>query len=165
MRDQLFRFTQETAVGERARADSDLHALDQRFVFATDFVVELEQLPDPRLVDRRAEEVVEEPVGASGRRREERADRQVRLAGKDVDAGVRPDEVELAPPRSVARRPDLRRMQTTDLEAVRVRRHIDDLDAARVRDRAVVALEEDLRDTIRVRSEPRSRTLVEVTLI
>ena len=61
-----------------------------------DLVVEGHQLVDPGLVDVGAEEVVEEAVRAVRRERHHRADRDVRPAGEDVHAEVRPEEVELA---------------------------------------------------------------------
>ena len=67
MHDEAFGVSEEATVGERARRDARLDALDERRVLAPDGIVELEQLRDPRLLDVRAEEVVEEPVACAAR--------------------------------------------------------------------------------------------------
>src|SRR6476619_2353518 len=95
MGDQLLALAHEDAVLDPARGDSALYALDERQVFLSDLLVEREELLDPRRLDVRAEEVVEEAVRPVGRQRYERADREVRVSRKDVDPEVRPEEVEL----------------------------------------------------------------------
>ena len=64
-------------------------------VLAADLVVEREELREPALVDAGREEVVEVALGAAGAVRRDRADREVRRAGEDVDAGVRVEQMEL----------------------------------------------------------------------
>ena len=93
--DQLLAASHEHAALERARRDAALHVLDELPVLLADLVVEREELGDPLVVDVRAEEVVEEAVRPVGRERDDRADREVRLAAEDVDPEVRPEEVEL----------------------------------------------------------------------
>src|SRR4029078_13432063 len=97
MPDQLLAPAHEVAVLEPARGDAAVDALDEHAVLAADLVVELHQLVDPRLVDAAPEEVVEEAVGAVGGDRDHRPDRDVRPPREDVDAEVRPEEMELAP--------------------------------------------------------------------
>ena len=96
MGDQLLALGEEAPLREDARADTALHALDQGRVLAADLVVEGDQLVDPLLVDVPREEVVEEARRPLRAEREDRAAREVRAAREDVDAEVRPQEVELA---------------------------------------------------------------------
>ena len=84
-----------------------------------------------------------------------------RLAGEHVDPGVRPYEVELAAPPAVARGPELGRVPAADLEPIRVRRHVDQRREAGVRDGAVIALEEVLRDDLPVRLDAPLRAVME----
>src|SRR5205823_14631865 len=96
MRDQRLARGHQTPVLDETRSDAALDALDKRPVLAADLVVELEQLIDPFLVDVRGEEVVEEPSRPLGATWQDRPAGQIGPAGKDVDAEVWPDEVELA---------------------------------------------------------------------
>jgi len=93
--DQLLAVAEQDAVLERAARDAAVHALDEPPILVADLRVELHQVVDPSGVDVRAEEVVEEAVGAVGADRHDRADRDVRAAGEDVDAEVGPQEMEL----------------------------------------------------------------------
>src|SRR5213080_4425653 len=95
MSDQLLASAHQPAVLEAPGGHAAVDALDEHPVLLADLVVEGHQLVDPRLVDVGPEEVVQETVGAVGRERHHRADRDVRLPRKDVDAEVRPEEVEL----------------------------------------------------------------------
>src|SRR4051794_1697887 len=97
MADQLLAAAHQEAVLEAARRKSTLDALDEPAVLTSDLVVELHQLVDPGPIDVRAEEVVEEAVRPARLERDHRPDRDVRPAGEDVDAEVRPEEVELRP--------------------------------------------------------------------
>src|SRR5438552_1758444 len=63
--------------------------------------------------------------------------------------------------RNGSRRAELRRGHAAELEPVRVGRYVDERAEARVRDRAVVALEEVLRDDLPVRVDRPLRTVVE----
>ena len=63
-----------------------MHRLDERHVLSPDLVVVGEELLEPRLVHARREEVVEVALGPMGAVRRDRPDREVRRAGKDVDA-------------------------------------------------------------------------------
>ena len=139
------------------RRDPALDSLHERLVLRADLLVEREVTGEPFLVDAGADEVVEEPVGP------------VRAAGHDgpIERLGRPgmtfttvageEEVELAratsprasytsPPGAAARHPrrraDLRREPAARIEPVRVGRDVERLREGRVRDRAVVALEE-----------------------
>ena len=108
------------------------------------------------VVDVRAEEVVEEAMGALGRARHDRADRDVGPATEDVDPEIRPEEVELrarqlALRRRRSQRAVLGREAAVARELVRVGRDVDHLAEAGVRDLAVVALEEVLADDLPVR--------------
>src|SRR5581483_10624722 len=96
MPDQLLAAAHQVAVLERPGGDSAVDALDEDAVLEPDLVVERHQLVDLSLVDAAAEEVVEEAVRTVGRERHHRPDRDVRAAGENVDAEVRPEEVELA---------------------------------------------------------------------
>ena len=69
--------------------------------------------------------------------------------------------MELAAPPAVARGPELGRVPAADLEPVRVRRHVDQRREAGVRDGAVVALEEVLRDDLPVRLDAPLRAVME----
>jgi hypothetical protein len=73
--DQLLAVAHEDAVVQRSRAHAPLHALDERQIFVSDLIVEGEEVVDPCLLDVRAEEVVEEAVGALRRQRIARPDR------------------------------------------------------------------------------------------
>src|ERR671933_66993 len=79
--DELLALVEDDAVRDRTAADSALDALDEDAVLASDLVVEGQELLDPRVVDVRREEVIEEPARALGPGRDERPDRQVRPAG------------------------------------------------------------------------------------
>src|SRR5438132_92937 len=151
MRDELLALREEAPLGENARADTALDAFHEPPVLLSDLVVEGEQLVDPRLVDVRSEEIVEEPGGAFGTDRQDRAARQIRLPGEHVDPEVRPEEMELAPRNLSSReervavsaqRAELARDEAVRLEPVRVRRDVDRRGKARVGDCAVVTLEE-----------------------
>ena len=134
-----------------------LDALDEPAVLDPDLRVERHEVVDPRRVDVRAEEVVEEAVRPAGRQRDHRADRDVRLAGEDVHAEVRPEEVELRALELAldvdagAHRPALAREPAVGRERVRVGRGVDQLRERGVGDLAVVALEEVLADDLPVR--------------
>ena len=101
----------------------------------------------------------------------DRADREVRLAGHDVDRDVRPEEVELAaldrPARvevafpGLAHRAVLRREGGALLEHVGVHGDVDDLREGRMSDLAVVALEEVLAAHLPVRLVLGGRALEE----
>src|SRR4051812_26152859 len=159
--DQALAALEHDPLRERARFHPSLDALDEQPVLLADLVVELQELGDPALVGVRREEVVEEPRAPAGRQRVDRPDRDVRAPREDVDPGVRPQEVELAARdlagdvevlrRVLAHRPELRRDETARLEPVRVEPDVDDVAEARVRDLAVVALEEVLADDLPVR--------------
>ena len=152
---------EQPALGERARADAALDALDEHLVLAADLAVELEQLLDPRLVLAGGEEVVEEARRPGRRDRVDRPDREVRPAREDVHGRARPEEVELAARKlalgvvflgvRIADRRALGRDEAVGLEPVGVEGDVDRLRQARVRDRAVVALEEVLADDLPVR--------------
>src|SRR5204862_7913218 len=146
-------------VADAAR-DSSLDAPDERHVLAANLGVERDQLVDPLLCDAGGEEVVEPALRSLRSGRDERAAGEVRMAGKDVDPEVRPQEVELAvrdlPARQerggpVAELAELRRRQPVGLQSVPIRRHVDRRAEARVRDGAVVALEEVLARDLPVR--------------
>src|SRR5439155_6122347 len=136
-----------------------LDSLDEHPVLGSDLVVEGEEVGDPGLVRFRREEVVEEARRAAGAERVDRADRDVRTAREDVDPRVRPEEVELAAgdlpcdvegPVVRANRTELARDEAARLELVGVHRDVDDLAETRMRDRAVVALEEVLANDLPV---------------
>src|SRR5215468_5918582 len=96
MRDELLALRQQTSSREQTAPHALLDARDELGVLVPDLRVEGDQLVDPRLLDVRAEEIVEgtrRPFRAQG---QDRAAGQVRLAREDVDSEVRPDEVELA---------------------------------------------------------------------
>src|SRR5207237_10936245 len=94
MADQLLAAAHQHTVLECSRADATLDPCDEDRVLATDLVVEREQIVDPGLLDVWAEEVVEVAVRPLRCQGEARPDRDVRLAGKDVDLEVRPEAVE-----------------------------------------------------------------------
>src|SRR5262249_48378545 len=96
VRHELLALGQKTALGKQAGPDAALDALHQPAVLSADLLVEGDQLVHPRLVDVRLEEVVEEPAGALGAEREDRAAREIRMAREDVEPEVRPQEMELA---------------------------------------------------------------------
>src|SRR5262245_41344299 len=170
MGDQLLTLRQKSSLLQHARADAALDALDKRPVLAPDLVVEGDQLVDPGLVDARREEVVQEARRALGADGKDRAAREVRPAGEDVDPEVRPEEVELAPNHLpvgqkgvavLAERPELAGRQAGGLEAVRIGRHVDGGREAGMCDRAVVALRSEER---RVGKEGRARGSAERSL-
>src|SRR5882724_238618 len=94
--DQLLALREETALAQDSRPDASLHALYQAPVLLADLVVEGDQLVDPGLVHVRREEVIEETRRSLRTEREHGPTGQVRMSGKDVQAEVRPEEVELA---------------------------------------------------------------------
>src|SRR5215831_13661873 len=160
MRDELLALRQQPSFREQTAPHALLDALDEFGVLVPDLRVEGDQLIDPRLLDVRAEEVVEEtrrPLRAHG---QDRAAGQVCLAREDVDSEVRPDEVELAM-RDLAigeeraavlpQWPALAGGQAVRFEAVGIGGDVDLGRKARVGDRAVVALEEVLARDLPVR--------------
>src|SRR6266576_2339971 len=151
MGDQLLALGEEASLAQDPRPDTPLHALDEAPIFRADLVVEGHELVDPGLVHVRREEVVEEPTRPLGADREHWAARQVRVPGEDVQAEVRPEEVELAAgylPVGEKRAPvlaewsELGGHEPVRLEPVGVRRNVDGGAEAGVCDGAVVALEE-----------------------
>ena len=109
--DQPLALRHQPAVLHEPGAHPALHRLDQHAVLGPDLAVEGDQLLLLRLADVRPEEVVEEAGRAFGPVGQRRADREVDRPRKDVDARVRPEEVELARavavprPRMLAGRP------------------------------------------------------------
>src|SRR5690349_18280105 len=95
MRDELLALREDPPLRQQAAPNALLHAADELGVLGPDLGVECDQLVDPRLLDARPEEVVEETRGPFWADGHDRAAREVRLPGEDVDAEVRPDEVEL----------------------------------------------------------------------
>src|ERR1700704_965708 len=93
---QLLALREEASLAQDPGPNAPLHALDEAPIFRADLVVEGHELVDPGLVHIRREEVVEEPPRPLGADRKHRAARQVRVSGEDVQAEVRPEEVELA---------------------------------------------------------------------
>src|SRR3954471_21661037 len=95
-RHELLALTEQLPFVDEPRPHTLLDALDEHAVFRPDLAVELQELVYPLRLRIAGEEVVEvasravRPVG------QDRADREVRPAGEDVDLDVRPDEVELA---------------------------------------------------------------------
>ena len=94
-------------------------------------------------------------LGASGRRGRDRADREVRGAGEDVDAGIRVDEMKLPGVTRRLRAAELRRECRVRLEQVAVGMNVDLVAERGMRGRAVIALEEVLAHDlpVRVRAE------------
>ena len=156
---------------EGTARDAAVGALDEIAILAADLVVEGHQLVDPLLVDVGAEEVVEEAVRAVGRDRHHRPDRDVRTARKDVHAEIRPQKMELAPRQlavemharaaALPRRAVLARQPPLGRQRVRAGRHVEHRRELRMRDLAVVALEEVLADDLPVRRELRLPAPVE----
>ena len=175
MSDQLLASAHQPAVLEAAGGDASVDALDEHPVLLADLVVEGHELVDPRLVDVGPEEVVEEAVRPVGRQGDHRADRDVRPAREDVNAEIRPEEVELAPRQlavevhrraaACAGRAALAGEAPVGGEGVRVRRHVQHLRELRVRDLAVVALEEVLADDLPVRFDLRLPARVEDEIV
>src|SRR5882724_10209906 len=160
MGDQLLALREEPALAQDSRPDASLYALHEAPVLLADLVVEGDQLVDPGLVHVRREEVIEEPRRPLGADREHGAAGQVRVSGKDVQAEVRPEEVELAARHLpagekrvavLAESAELARHEPLRFEPVGVGRDVDGGAEARVRDGAVVALEEVLARDLPVR--------------
>src|SRR6266487_480650 len=160
--DQLLALREEAACAQDSRPDASLHALHEAPVLLADLVVEGHQLVDPGLVDVRREEVIEKPRRPLGADREHGAAGQVWVSGKDVQPEVRPEEVELAARHLpvgekrvavLAEGSELAGHEPLRLEPVGVRRDVDGGAEARVRDGAVVALEEVLARDLPVRFE------------
>ena len=84
------------ALVDQPCAHPRLDALDEDAILGADLRVERERLLDPGLVGVLGDEVVEEAVGLLGLERDDRADREVRPSGHDVDDGAGEEEVELA---------------------------------------------------------------------
>src|SRR5215207_210620 len=160
---------QQPSLRDHARAGAALDKLDQPRVLAADLIVELEELRHPLLGRVGGEEVVEDAPCPVRRDWEDRADRQVRPAGEDVDAGVRPDEVELADRElsvtAAAQLPELAPVRVAGDELVVVRRDVDQAGEARVRDWTVVALEEVLGGNLPVRGDLPVGAVVEDELV
>src|SRR5439155_22077871 len=160
--DELLALREEAALVQDSRADASLHALHEAPVLLADLVVEGHQLVDPSLLDVRCEEVIEKPRRALGADREHGPAGQVRVSGKDVQAEVRPEEVELAARHLpagekrgavLAEGSELTGHEPLRFEPVGVRRDVDCGAEARVRNGAVVALEEVLARDLPVRFE------------
>src|SRR5919201_5962244 len=158
--DELLALVHQPSVLEHPARHASLDGFHERDVLAADLVVEGDELVDPLLVDVRCEEVVEPALRPLGAGRNERAARQVRVPREDVDAEVRPQEVELAVrdlaageerAHAVAQLAELRRRQAIGFEAVAVRRDVDGGAEPGMRDGAVVALEEVLARDLPVR--------------
>src|SRR5438445_8011186 len=151
VRDELLALGEQPPFAEHAGAHPALDALDEGAVLQADLVVERDQLVHPRLVDVRREEVVEKAPGSLGPEGQHRTAGEIRMAGEDVQAEVRPEEVKLAPRHlpvgqegSAVRpeRADLAGHEAMRLEQVGVRRHVDHCAEPGMGDGAVVALEE-----------------------
>src|SRR6188508_2436762 len=160
--DQLLRLREQRPRLEAAARHAALHVLHEHAILRADLIVECEVVGEPLVVRVGTDEVVEEAVGAVRAARDDRADRQVRLPGHDVHDRAGEQEVELAAgdlalrirgtcvgarlnPGTDAvllRRAELARDPAARLEPVGVGRDVEHLREARVRDRAVVALEE-----------------------
>src|SRR6188472_2644291 len=160
--DQLLRLREQRPRLEAAARDAALHVLHEHAILRADLIVECEVVGEPLVVRVGTDEVVEEAVGAVRAARDDRADRQVRLPGHDVHDRAGEQEVELAAgdlalrirgtcvgarlnPGTDAvllRRAELARDPAARLEPVGVGRDVEHLREARVRDRAVVALDE-----------------------
>src|SRR5438094_6476421 len=160
--DELLALREQAALAQDSRADASLHALHEAPVLLADLVVEGHQLVDPGLIDVRREEVIEEPRRALGADREHGPAGQVRVSGKDVQAEVRPEEMELAARHLpagekrvpvLAEGPELARHEPLRFEPVGIRRDVDGGAEAGVRDGAVVALEKVLTRDLPVRLE------------
>src|SRR5439155_15618306 len=151
MRHELLALGEEAALVEDARSDASLDALHEGNVLAPDLAVEGDQLVDPALLDAGCEEVIEVARRPLRTDRNHRPAGEVRPAGEDVDAEVRPEEMELAAwdvavrqerVAVPAQRAKLAGDEAARLEPVGVRRDVNRCAEAGVRDRAVVALEE-----------------------
>src|SRR5512142_2785248 len=84
MRDKLLALAEEQSLGEQSAPNPLLDALDELRVLVPHLRVERDQLVDPRLLDVRPEEVVEEAGGALRPDRRDRAAGEVRPSREDV---------------------------------------------------------------------------------
>src|SRR3954468_19722739 len=89
-RHELLALTEQAPFVDEPRPHTLLDALDEHEVFRPDLAVECQELLDPRGARTAGEEVVEVAARAIRPVGQDRADREVRPAGEDVDLDVRP---------------------------------------------------------------------------